>query len=148
MYDSTKDTLLHIKRVNELLLEFTKDLITRAQVHDRSKLESPEKEVYDEWTPILAGTTYGTKEYRAMVSEMSPALRHHYENNPHHPEYYATGIEGMNLGDLVEMFFDWKAASERHKDGDIMRSIDINEKRFGLPKELAQIFKNTAHTMF
>ena len=148
MYDSTKDSLLHIKRVNELLLEFTKDLITRAQVHDRSKLESPEKEAFDIYTPKLAGLTYGSAEYKEALAGLGPALRHHYENNSHHPEYYATGIGGMNLGDLVEMFFDWKAASERHEDGDIMRSIDINEKRFGLPKELAQIFKNTAHTMF
>lgn len=42
----------------------------------------------------------------------------------------------------------WKAASERHADGDIMKSIDINQKRFEIPRELAQIFKNTALDMF
>lgn len=148
MYDSTKDTLLHIKRVNELLLEFTKHLITRAQVHDQSKLESPEKEAFDIYTPKLAKLTYGSDEYKEALAGLGPALKHHYENNSHHPEFYGTGIKGMNLLDLVEMFFDWKAASERHEDGDIMKSIDINQKRFEIPGELAQIFKNTANDMF
>ena len=59
-YDSKADTLLHIKRVAQLLTEAAAELIRRANVHDNSKLESPEKEFFDEYTPKLAGSTYGS----------------------------------------------------------------------------------------
>ena len=48
-YDSKADTLLHIKRVNELLGLAAMELIMRGQVHDNSKLLSPEKELFDEF---------------------------------------------------------------------------------------------------
>jgi hypothetical protein len=42
------------------------------------------------------------------------------------------------------MFCDWKAATLRHKDGDIIKSIEQNQKRFGYSDELKAIFLNTA----
>lgn len=59
----------------------------------------------------------------------------HWMNSP---------VRYMDLLDIIEMFVDWLAATKRHNDGDIYRSIQINRKRFGLPDELAQIFINTA----
>lgn len=144
-YDSTSDTLLHIKRVNQLLTEAAIELIRRANVHDNSKLESPEKELFDEFTPKLKGTTYGSEEYKKYLKELSVALEHHYENNSHHPEHYENGVNGFDLFDLIEMFFDWKAATERHADGDIMKSIEINEKRFGINEQICDIFRNTVN---
>jgi hypothetical protein len=49
----------------------------------------------------------------------------------------------MDLLDLVEMFFDWKAATERTKDGDIRKSVEINSTRFNLSPQLVNIFNNT-----
>lgn len=144
-YDSTSDTLLHIKRVNQLLTEAASELIRRANVHDNSKLESPEKELFDEFTPKLKGTTYDSEEYKKYLKELSIALEHHYENNSHHPEHYENGVNGFDLFDLIEMFFDWKAATERHADGDIMKSIEINEKRFGINEQICDIFRNTVN---
>ena len=46
-YDSAADTLMHIKRVNELLIRFSKDLMYRAICHDNSKLREPEKAEFD-----------------------------------------------------------------------------------------------------
>ena len=43
----------------------------------------------------------------------------------------------------MELFFDWKAASERHADGDILKSIQINKERFGYTDQLAYIMENT-----
>jgi hypothetical protein len=54
----------------------------------------------------------------------------------------------MNLIDLVEMLCDWKAASERHNDGNIKKSIEINTARFGLSWQLAKILENTADLLF
>jgi hypothetical protein len=143
-YDSKIDTLLHIKRVAELLTEASTELIKRANVHDNSKLESPEKELFDEYTPKLKTSTYGSDEYKEFLKGLGVALTHHYENNSHHPEHYENGVNGFDLFDLVEMFFDWKAATERHADGDIYKSIEINKKRFEMSDQLCDIFRNTA----
>jgi hypothetical protein len=88
-YDSKADTLEHIKKVNSNILEVVKKLLERAAIHDKSKLEAPEKEYFDEMTPKLKGLTYGSEEYNDALESLKPALNHHYENNPHHPEYYS-----------------------------------------------------------
>jgi hypothetical protein len=146
-YDSTVDTLKHIKRVSQLLNQAAGELLRRANVHDESKLYSPEKELFDKFTPLLAASEYGSDEYRQMLEQLKPALEHHYANNSHHPEHYSEGIGAMDLFDIIEMFFDWKAASERHETGDIYKSIEHNEERFSMSAQLAQIFKNTARNL-
>ena len=146
-YDSKTDTLLHIKRVSQLLTEASIELIKRANVHDNSKLESPEKELFDEFTPKLKDCTYGSDEYKEYLKELKVALDHHYQNNSHHPEHYENGVNGFDLFDLMEMFFDWKAAGERHADGNIYKSIEINKDRFKLSEQLVSIFKNTAFNL-
>lgn len=143
-YDSKTDTLLHIKRVAQLLTEASSELIRRANVHDNSKLNSPEKEYFDEYTPKLAGSTYGSDEYKSFLKELKVGLDHHYANNSHHPEHYENGVNGFDLFDLIEMFFDWKAAGERHDNGNIYKSIQINKDRFKLSDQVCDIFSNTA----
>jgi len=50
----------------------------------------------------------------------------------------------MSLLDVVEMYFDWKAACRRHRDGDIEESVSVNRDRFELSDELASILTNEA----
>lgn len=142
-YDSTKDTTDHIERVRELLGKAIENLDKRAAVHDASKLINPEKETFDEYTPKLRDSEYGSDEYKGFLTAMKPALEHHYENNSHHPEHYANGVSGMSLFDVLEMVCDWKAATERHATGDIIRSLEINKKRFEISEQLAEIIANT-----
>lgn len=142
-YDSTKETLLHVKKVQELLTEFSIALLKRGIKHDESKFGPIEKEYFDKYTPKLKSCTYGSDEYKAYLKELKVALDHHYKNNRHHPEYFENGIDGMNLIDLVEMFLDWFAATERHEDGDIIKSIEHNKGRFGLSDQVANILTNT-----
>lgn len=146
-YDSKTDTLLHIKRVNELLMIAANELLTRANNHDNTKLESPEKGLFDVYTPKLKGCTYGSDEYKDHLKNLKIALDHHYKNNTHHPEHYENGINGFDLFDLIEMFFDWKAATERHADGNITESIRINRERFNMTDQLCDIFTNTVNRM-
>ena len=143
-YDSTKDTQKHIERVQELLDLCIIDLDYRAEDHDRDKIEDPvEKALFDTYTPKLKNCTYGSEEYKTFLSELKPALDRHYKNNRHHPEHFHNGIQGMNLLDLLEMICDWKASSERHEDGDIYKSIELNQSRFGYSDDLKSILKNT-----
>lgn len=142
--DSRVETLEHIKRVAQLMTEAATELIRRANVHDDSKLKSPEKEMFDEVTNKLRGLTYGSPEYTESLKFLKPALDHHYANNDHHPQYFSNGINGMDLFSIIEMFFDWKAAGERHADGNIYKSIEFNKGRFSMSEQLVDIFTNTA----
>lgn len=196
-YDSWSDTRRHIARVQDLMDIAGSKLFKRALAHDESKLQSPEKDVFDRVTPRLKGLTYGSDEYKASLAEMAPALNHHYFVNDHHPEYWAPwtrpaldegepveGLDGklvegpdggmwrvfpsspfgewafdagdvasgaaigrMSLIALLEMLCDWKAASERHDTGDILRSLDINKERFGISDQLDSILRNTVAEM-
>ena len=142
-YSSIPDTLKHIRRVQYLIKGVIDRLIIRAIYHDESKLSSPEMEIFDEYTPKLKDTTYGSDEYKLFMEEMTVALEHHYFFNRHHPEHFKGGVNDMTLVDLIEMLCDWKAATERHKDGDIHKSIEINSERFGITSQLKQILTNT-----
>jgi hypothetical protein len=146
-YDSRLDTYEHIERVREWLHRVTLALLRRAKRHDASKLAEPERAMFDEFTPKLAASTYGSGEYEGFREAMGEALRHHYECNSHHPEHYEDGIAGMSLLDLIEMLCDWYAATERHEDGDILRSIEQNQGRFGYSDELKSILLNTIHEL-
>ena len=142
-YDSKADTLEHIRSVSNKINTFIKLLVERAQKHDNSKLGSPEKELFDKYTPILKELTYGSEEYKDSLEQLKPALDHHYAVNPHHPEHYHNGIDGMNLIDIVEMYCDWLAAIERTKDGSIKNSLSVNKDRFNISPQLISIFTNT-----
>src|SRR5687768_12270682 len=123
-YNSYFSTLEHIQRVRELLLWSCQILTQRGQKHDLTKLENPEKELFDLYTPILRTLKFGSQEYKESLRALKPALDHHYSHNSHHPEYYPNGVNDMDLFDIIEMFMDWKAAGERTKDGDIFKSIE------------------------
>lgn len=163
-FDSTYDTQTHIAQVRTLMFSAITNLLQRSIEHDLSKLEDPEKGMFDLFTPKLRGLTYGSDEYKKTLAEMGPALEHHYAHNSHHPEHlgYAEcdicftrhprdfeghcsqcqhgtftlrpNIEGMSLFDLLEMLCDWKAAGMRHADGDFAKSLEYNRKHFNIPE--------------
>lgn len=137
------DTFKHIERVRNLINICIKELINRGELHDQTKLESPEVELFTEYTSVLSNTTYGSQEYKDILQKLKPALEHHYCKNRHHPEHHKNGVNDMNLIDLLEMFCDWKAASERHNNGNIKKSIEVNGNRFNLSPQLIRIFENT-----
>lgn len=136
-------TMRHIERVRNLLNGMVKELLRRGELHDQTKLERPEVEAFTAKTKELSGMTYGSKAYDASKAEIAGALAHHYAHNRHHPEHFRNGIRDMNLVDLLEMFCDWKAASERHNDGNLRKSIELNAPRFQMSSDLVQIFENT-----
>lgn len=137
------ETRKHIGLVRDLMGVCLRELSARQQDHDRSKLEEPERSIFAEWVPKLAATTYGTPEYVKMLSDIAPALDHHYKHNRHHPEYWSDGVRGMNLVDLLEMVCDWCAAAQRHDDGNVLTSIAFNQHRFGYSDEMRRVFENT-----
>ncbi len=146
-YDSRLDTMEHIGTVQRLMRQIIEDLGRRALGHDASKLREPEKSVFDRFTPLLRETTYGSDDYRRSLDGMGEALRHHYQVNDHHPEHFAGGIGEMDLMQLVEMLADWKAATLRHDDGSLARSIEQNAERFGYGEEIKRLLRLTARRL-
>ncbi len=142
-YDSRPDTFRHIQEVQKQLNLIVKNLIDRGEKHDQSKLISPEVEIFDEFTPKLKDSEYGSDEYKNFLKDMTVGLEHHYKENMHHPEHWKNGIKDMSLIDLIEMLSDWISAVKRHSTGNIYKSIEINQKRFGYSDELKQILVNT-----
>lgn len=138
------ETLKHIEVVMQLLATMRHEIAKRMFSHDHSKLRSPELEMFETFTDDLKTISYGSGEYKKRHQEMlKSALKHHYENNRHHPEFFENGVSAMNLVDLIEMLCDWKASTLRYADGNILQSIEINAKRFNLSPDLVQILQNT-----
>lgn len=142
------ETIKHIHRVRHFLCLMIVELDRRAREHDQSKLESPEAEIFGEYTPELAKCEYMSPEYKVTMEHVRPAVENHYAKNRHHPEHWPNGLNDMTLCDLLEMLCDWKAATERNKNGNIRTSIEKNTTRYGMSEQLAQIMQNTVREMF
>jgi len=142
------DTMQHIHEVGKNLHMFAKELLDRADKHDLSKLESPELEIFAVASAKLSKLTYGTPEYEESRLALGEALAHHYRVNRHHPEYFIGGISDMTLVDLVEMLCDWAAAVQRHKDSNLVKSLEINISRFGIGEQLASVLRRTIEAFY
>lgn len=137
-------TAMHILEVSRNLGDFAIRLMARAEAHDASKLEEPEASGFARVASKLRGMTYGSPEYTACLTELRPTLDYHYARNRHHPQHWKNGIRDMDLVDLVEMFCDWRAATKRHDDGNLHKSIEVNAHRFNLSPDLVSLLENTA----
>ena len=157
MYDSKIDTLLHINRVQFWILKFLllakdfkitnfplleKGMIHRSNLHDKSKLENFEKGYYDIFTLKLNAAEYGSDEHKKYLEKMQVAIKHHYANNRHHPEY--SGYENMTVLDKIEMLCDWLAAIEYRVKDCIEDSITYAQKRYNYDEKEHDTLLNTA----
>ena len=141
------ETQKHIETVRRYIRFMIDKIDMRGVKHDASKLESPEIEVFAEYTPKLNTSKFGSDEYYENLEKMKPALEHHYAANRHHPEHFVNGIDDMTLVDILEMFCDWKASTLRHNDGNLLKSIETNAERFHMDGQLKQILINTARML-
>ncbi|KAI4445224.1 hypothetical protein C823_007731 [Eubacterium plexicaudatum ASF492] len=63
------ETIKHIENVRKYIRSFSDKLITRGVEHDRLKLESPEVEIFTEYTPKLAESTYSSETYNEFLKK-------------------------------------------------------------------------------
>jgi len=127
------DLIDHKRRVSTYLQNVANALVGRAVVHDNSKFSAEEYEPYEQAFPGLQKYAYGTDEFKAELRKIKPAI---------HPEYFKSGIEGMNLIQLVEMTCDWIAASER-SGTDIHKGLLMNKERFNIDDQLFGVIERT-----
>lgn len=142
------ETYKHTRTVRNNLDIFIKELIDRGQHHDDSKFVEPELSGFAENTEKLSKAEYGTQQYRDLLTELKPTIEHHYSKNRHHAEWHKNGINDMDLVDILEMLCDWKAATERVKNGNLRKSVEINAERYDICPQLRKILENTVNNYF
>lgn len=148
MSSAAVETYKHIARVRQLLGSFAVEMIRRGDVHDASKFEPVEMEPLERMQALIdreGQAPFGSPEYKRRTDLLGPMVEHHRANNSHHPEFYPDGIAGMDLFDLVEMFFDWKAASER--GGESAMNLLAAAVRYEVGPQLLAILRNTAERL-
>lgn len=106
-------------------------LIKKAIFHDMSKYRWSEAKYFAQTIFDLKNSTYGSEEYKELLAIIKPAIDLHYSKNRHHPEFHDLDFSKMTFEDEIEMIADWNSACKRHKNGNIYKSIEINQKRFG-----------------
>jgi hypothetical protein len=128
-YDSRPATSFTASELVSSSSHSSRSCATTPRATTEARPNSPEVRVFDEFTPKLKTSTYGSDEYEGYLEAMGDGLKHHYAYNRHHPEFFSgDGVDGMALVDLIEMLPDWKAATERHEDGDLAKSVEIHRQ--------------------
>jgi len=118
-------------------------LMVRACRHDASKFSKYEEPYFRKYSTRLGKSVYGSKEYKGHMQTIKIALKHHYANNSHHPEFHDNGFDDMSLLDKIELLADWKSANKRHKKDDILNSLEVNQERFGYTDAEKERLKKT-----
>ena len=103
--------------------------------------------MFDNAIGKLKDAEYGTDEYTDLLKGLGPSLKHHYDNNDHHPEHWENGVADMSLLSIMELLADWKAAGDRVKNGSMRNSLDVNRGRFNIPDDLFVVIENTAREL-
>lgn len=142
------ETLKHINEVRKIIFAFVEQLEQRAKVHDASKFESPEVEIYARHYRNLKTLEFGSPEYEQNKKAIEPALKNHYSKNRHHPQHWPKGVNDMSLIDILEMLADWIASTRRTKNGNIRMSLQENGTRYKLTGQLEKILENTIRELF
>jgi len=114
--------------------------LKRAIFHDLSKYRWSEAKHFAKTIFDLKNSTYGSEEYKELLEIIRPAIDLHYIRNRHHPEFHNNDFGKMTVIDGVEMICDWNSACKRHKNGNISKSIEINQERFGYSNKEKALF--------
>ena len=127
------------------MMRMAKDVVERAHHHDMSKFGEEEFPHYANVIEEFEKFSFGSDGYNCAREKLGIALKHHYENNRHHPEHFPNGIDDMNLIDILEMICDWKSATQNHSavKGDISNSVEILSEKYKINPQLKSIIYNT-----
>ena len=93
-------------------------------IHDESKYSDEEFDAYRRYFYSI-----DDKEKEESEEDFKLAWKHHYENNPHHPEYWIKDGEpvDMKIEYIVEMACDWIAMSYS-KGGTALKYLEDNRE--------------------
>lgn len=133
----------HVMAVQKHLNSLASELIERGRTHDASKFSEPELSGFAENIDNVSNIVYGSTEHSEKMDDMKVIIDIHHSNNRHHPEHWGDGVSDMTLLDILEMIVDWKTASSQYKEGDLIKSVEINCKKYKVDDQLKRIILNT-----
>lgn len=118
-------------------------LNARALTHDNSKSSDEEYKYYKMANSVNRNDFKTYEEYMDYIKPtLDKGLKHHYENNRHHPEFFDNGIDDMNLIDIMEMIADW-CISIKQNGKDLYEEIEYNFDKYNVSEQLKKIIINT-----
>lgn len=116
--DRTKEHIARVRRCLELLAQVTEqseELLQRAELHDLSKFEEPERVGYiwitEYYRHIRRGRSFAYPEGIQPIADA--AKHHHYHTNRHHIEFHASPADMTDV-DLIELVCDWTAMAQEY----------------------------------
>ena len=133
----------HKEGVKNYLEIITMLLNTRALTHDNSKSSEEEYKYYKMANSVNRNDFKTYEEYLDYITPtLNKGLKHHYENNRHHPEFFDNGIDDMTLIDIMEMIADWCIAIKQNGK-DLYEEIQYNFDKYNVSEQLRKIIINT-----
>lgn len=118
-------------------------LNSRALTHDNSKSSDEEYKYYKMANSVNRNDFKTYEEYMDYVKPtLNKGLKHHYENNRHHPEFFVNGIDDMTLIDIMEMIADWCIAIKQNGK-DLNEEVQYNFDKYNVSEQLRKIILNT-----
>ena len=133
----------HIEGVKNYLKVISILLDSRGLMHDSTKKSDEEYNYYKMANSVNRNDFKTYEEYLDYVKPtLNKGLKHHYENNRHHPEYHKNGVDDMNLIDILEMVADWKISIEQNGKN-VEEEIQYNFKKYNISEQLQKIILNT-----
>ena len=145
-----KDTLIHkelftasCRKMVLYLYDVGRDkdameLAKRCLVHDNSKLEDDEIELFSR---IPSDDMECTKPHKALNDEDKKLITLHWSRNSHHPEFYNDYHE-MSEIDVIEMCCDWHSRTVQFGTELIPYLLDVQRKRFGFDDDFFEKILN------
>jgi hypothetical protein len=138
-----RNILAHKEAIATYMAKFCAELSYRAAVHDNSKFDPQEFDVYAQHIQDFNKHPFGSPEDNALRDKIISASLLHRKHNRHHPEFFRDGLDGMNLIDLLEMIIDWKAATERCPHDSLQKSMPLLKEKYNISDQLYNILTNT-----
>ena len=133
----------HKEGVKNYLEIITMLLNTRALTHDNSKSSEEEYKYYKMANSVNRNDFKTYEEYLDYITPtLNKGLKHHYENNRHHPEFFDNGIDDMTLIDIMEMIADWCIAIKQNGK-DLYEEVQYNFDKYNISEQLRKIIINT-----
>lgn len=140
----------HIANVRKRMGELAGIIVSRAENHDKSKLEEPE------FSGFVAMDNeprypYGSEEYNDKSKRFAWLFKVHWSKNRHHPEYFDDKGEfeqEANLVDVIEMLCDWVSYNGCMSYTEAYDLVEKQCRRFRFSGTMRNLLLNTLRDYF
>lgn len=138
-----QEMLRHNRLVRQYGGQIAHATIHLIERHDLDTLEPKYASQWEKFYPYIKAV-FGSAEYRTRQEEMKGLLDEHRKRTRHHPERWEEGIGAMNLMEVSEYVADNLERCRSRGDGNLRRSLEINQGPHKIQSQTMSIILNTA----